>query len=126
MQKVNIFWFRRDLRLHDNAGLYYALKGEYRVIPVFIFDKIILDKLEDKKDRRVEFIQHTLIEMQDQLIMQGSSLEVYYGTPVQVFRNLLAKFHMFKRFLQTTTMSPMQLNRDAEINNLLAKKSIKF
>ena len=53
---VNIFWFRRDLRLDDNAGLYHALKEGKPVVPVFIFDRNILDELEDKKDRRVEFI----------------------------------------------------------------------
>ena len=67
MQKVNIFWFRRDLRLHDNAGLYHALKGNYPVVPVFIFDTNILDKLEEKKDRRVEFIRNALMEMQEEL-----------------------------------------------------------
>ncbi len=75
MQKVNIFWFRRDLRLHDNAGLYHALKGNYPVVPLFIFDTIILDKLEKKKDRRVEFIRNALIEMQEELVQTGSSLE---------------------------------------------------
>ena len=55
-QKVNICWFRRDLRLQDNAALYYALKDTLPVIPIFIFDKAILDLLEDKTDRRVEFI----------------------------------------------------------------------
>jgi deoxyribodipyrimidine photo-lyase len=57
MEKINIFWFRRDLRLKDNAGLYRALKKGIPVLPIFIFDTSILDKLEDKKDRRVEFIQ---------------------------------------------------------------------
>ena len=50
MQKVNIFWFRRDLRLHDNAGLYHALKEGYPVIPIFIFDRLILDQIEEKKE----------------------------------------------------------------------------
>ena len=57
-------WFRRDLRLNDNAALYHALKSEYHVLPVFIFDKNILDDLEDKKDMRVEFIRDALEEMQ--------------------------------------------------------------
>ena len=56
MENINIFWFRRDLRLNDNAGLYQALKTGVPVLPIFIFDKSILDKLEDKKDRRVSFI----------------------------------------------------------------------
>ena len=57
---VSIFWFRRDLRLDDNAGLYHALKGSNPVLPVFIFDRHILDDLTDKKDARVAFIHQTL------------------------------------------------------------------
>ncbi|MGI8581660.1 MAG: deoxyribodipyrimidine photo-lyase [Chitinophagaceae bacterium] len=62
MDTVNIFWFRRDLRLHDNAGLYYTLKDKNPVIPIFIFDRNILDNLENKQDRRVKFIYETVIE----------------------------------------------------------------
>jgi len=73
LKKVNIFWFRRDLRLHDNAGLYHALKGNYPVVPVFIFDSNILDTLEEKKDGRVEFIRLACVpEFQD----------VYYPKPI--------------------------------------------
>ncbi len=53
MEKINCFWFRRDLRLHDNAGLYQALRSENPVLPVFIFDTEILDKLSSKEDARV-------------------------------------------------------------------------
>ena len=53
---VNIFWFRRDLRLSDNAGLYHALSTTSTVLPIFIFDQTILDNLENKSDPRVEFI----------------------------------------------------------------------
>jgi deoxyribodipyrimidine photo-lyase len=77
MRQVNIFWFRRDLRLDDNAGLYHALKSNKPVLPIFIFDTNILDELEDKADRRVEFIHAALEEMQEQLIKLGSSLDVY-------------------------------------------------
>ena len=56
---VNIFWFRRDLRLDDNVGLYEALKDKYQVLPIFIFDSEILDKLP-KDDARVTFIHDSL------------------------------------------------------------------
>ncbi len=56
MEKVNVFWFRRDLRLNDNAGLYHVLKSGARVVPVFIFDTDILDRLENKSDKRVDYI----------------------------------------------------------------------
>ena len=76
MQKVNIIWFRRDLRLEDNTALYHALRSDVPVLPIFIFDKNILDKLEDKLDRRVHFIHCVLNEMQEKLLKVGSSLEV--------------------------------------------------
>ena len=65
--KVAVFWFRRDLRLHDNAGLYHALRSDYPVLPLFIFDKNILDKLENKADKRVVFIHNTLKEIKSEL-----------------------------------------------------------
>ena len=61
---VNVFWFRRDLRLHDNAGLYQALRQGKPVVPIFIFDRNILDELDEREDRRVEFIHSSLQELQ--------------------------------------------------------------
>ena len=55
-QEISIFWFRRDLRLEDNVGLFHALKSKYKVIPLFIFDEDILVKLP-KNDARVGFIK---------------------------------------------------------------------
>lgn len=78
---LTLFWFRRDLRLHDNAGLYHALKSGNPVLPVFIFDNEILDKLEDKKDRRVEFIHKAIGELQTQLTQLGSTLIVNMASP---------------------------------------------
>src|ERR1700755_2241205 len=90
--KTAIMWFRRDLRLDDNAALYHALKTGLPVIPVFIFDKNILGQLENRHDRRVQFIRTSLEKMQRQLMRSGSSLEVSYGDPVEVFRALTEKF----------------------------------
>jgi deoxyribodipyrimidine photo-lyase len=94
MSKISIFWFRRDLRLHDNAGLYHALKSGNPVLPIFIFDKNILDKLEDKKDRRVEFIHNAVSEIQAELVKLGANLLVKYGTPEEIFPNLLDEFNV--------------------------------
>ncbi len=92
MTTYNVFWFRRDLRLEDNAGLYHALKSGKPVLPIFIFDKNILDKLTDKKDRRVSFIHQALASLQAQLRSLGSSLLVFYGTPETVFPQLLSEY----------------------------------
>ncbi len=121
MEPVNIFWFRRDLRLQDNAGLYHALKSSRAVIPVFIFDKNILDKLEDKADRRVEFIHAALEEMQSSLTAIGSSLEVYYGTPVEVYKKLLVKYNIEKVFANHD-YEPYALERELAIVKLLKEQ----
>ena len=89
---MNIFWFRRDLRLDDNAGLYHALKSGNPVQCVFIFDNEILDKLEDKKDRRVVFIHRQLSKLNQQLTELGSSLIVKHGKPIEAWKKLVNEF----------------------------------
>jgi deoxyribodipyrimidine photo-lyase len=122
---VNIFWFRRDLRLQDNAGLYHALKSGLPVVPVFIFDTIILDKLENKEDRRVEFIHAALLEMQEQLVAMKSSLEVYYGTPANIFSQLIKKYSISEVFTNHD-YEPYAVERDTEIKSLLDNSGISF
>ncbi len=92
MKKVTLFWFRRDLRLHDNAGLYRALKNNDNVLPIFIFDKEILNKLEDKIDARVEFIHNAITILNEELKELESSIKVFYSTPELVFKSLLKEY----------------------------------
>lgn len=98
MSKISIFWFRRDLRIHDNAGLYHALKSGNPVLPIFIFDKNILDKLADKDDRRVAFIHQAITDIQTQLLALGSTLSVYYGTPESIFPALFNQYEVASIF----------------------------
>lgn len=111
-------WFRRDLRLADNAALYYALKDTNPVLPIFIFDRNILDQLENKSDRRVEFIHTALEEMQVQLKKMGSGLQVYDGFPEHVFKQILEKYQVEKVFTNHD-YEPYALGRDAGIEKLL-------
>ncbi|MFN3315697.1 MAG: deoxyribodipyrimidine photo-lyase, partial [Raineya sp.] len=122
-QELSIFWFRRDLRLHDNAGLTHALQGAYPVLPIFIFDKNILDDLDDKHDRRLTFIHQALTEMQAQLVQLDSSLEVFYGTPLEAFKEITQKYEI-KAVFTNHDYEPYALKRDAEINIFLTEKGI--
>ena len=118
METVNIFWFRRDLRLNDNAGLYHALKAGTPVVPVFIFDKNILDRLGNRSDRRVEFIHAALEEIQALLLGQGASLEVYHATPLTAFTQLLEKYKIQTVFTNHD-YEPYAAERDASVARLL-------
>jgi len=122
---VNIFWFRRDLRLYDNAGLYHALKSKNPVVPIFIFDKHILDDLEDKKDRRVEFIHNVLEEMQQQLAEIGTSIEVYYGLPKDVYTSLLSRYQIENVFTNDD-YEQYAIDRDEVVAGLLKENRAKF
>jgi deoxyribodipyrimidine photo-lyase len=120
--RVNFFWFRRDLRPEDNAGLYAALKDKNPVVPIFIFDKNILDELiedgEDTIDRRVEFIHLALQQLQQQLLKKGSTLDVRYGFPEQIFTQLLQDYQVEKVFTNHD-YEPYAKQRDTTIAKLL-------
>jgi deoxyribodipyrimidine photo-lyase len=122
---MNVFWFRRDLRLNDNAGLYHALKDGAPVLPVFIFDTNILDDLEDKQDARVQFIRDTLVELNKELEKHGSSLHVYHGTPEEAFKKIISDFNVEKVFTNND-FELYALDRDSKIISLLGKSRITF
>ncbi|WP_439479898.1 cryptochrome/photolyase family protein [Chryseobacterium aquaticum] len=125
MNKINVFWFRRDLRLEDNVGLYHALKSEFNVLPIFIFDEEILDQLADKSDRRVDYIHQALSKMNDELKEQNSCLKTFYGKPLEIFKKLIESFDIDTVFLNRD-YEPQAIKRDAETADFLNKNQIKF
>jgi deoxyribodipyrimidine photo-lyase len=123
--EVNIFWFRRDLRLHDNAGLYQALNSGKPVLPIFIFDTNILDKLNKPEDLRVQFIHQTLVNIDAQLKQLRSGLTVYYGKPDQIFAELLSQYSIGAVFTNHD-YEPYALKRDKQIQELLIESGSGF
>jgi len=126
---VLIFWFRRDLRFEDNVGLYHALyqaklNGQ-KVLPLFIFDKTILDKLEDKNDRRVDFIHRTIMHMQSELVEKGKSMWVENDQPINVFNTYLKKYKVAGVYTNHD-YEPLAIERDEKIKSLLEKNNIEF
>jgi deoxyribodipyrimidine photo-lyase len=121
---MNIFWFRRDLRLDDNVGLFHALNSTEEVLPVFIFDESILDELP-KDDARVTFIHELLSKIQEQLALQGKSLAVFHGKPVAVFKQLISE-HSISTVYTNHDYEPYARKRDKEINQLLKEHGIDF
>ncbi|WP_299520905.1 deoxyribodipyrimidine photo-lyase [Winogradskyella sp.] len=122
-KKVNIFWFRRDLRLEDNVGLYNALQSEYPVLPFFIFDSDILDKLP-KDDARVSFIHETLQNMRRKLQNDyDSSLAIYHGKPLEIYEQLVKDFDV-NTVYTNHDYEPYATERDSEIKSFLTSKKI--
>jgi deoxyribodipyrimidine photo-lyase len=122
---VNIFWFRRDLRLDDNVGFYNALKSEHPVLPIFIFDEEILKKLP-KDDARITFIYETLQKMRTKLKdKNNSSIAMFHGEPATIYKNLLKKYNIDTVFTNRD-YEPYAKERDDKIEQLLNDHTIKF
>ncbi|WOC40591.1 deoxyribodipyrimidine photo-lyase [Polaribacter sp. HL-MS24] len=124
-EQVHIFWFRRDLRLTDNCGLFHALSSEKKVLPIFIFDEDILTKLASKNDSRVSFIHQELENMNRHLLTFGSGIAVYHGKPVKVFEELSEKYAIDTVFTNHD-YEPYAMQRDQEIKDFLRIKNISF
>ena len=125
MEDVVLFWFRRDLRLDDNVGLYAALSSGLPVVPVFIFDSLILSTLEDEDDKRVSFIYAALQKLQQKLTEAGSSLQVCYGAPETVFADLLMQYAV-KAVYTNHDYEPYASSRDEKIRRLLQTNGVRF
>jgi len=123
-QPIAIFWFRRDLRFFDNSALFHALTSGLNVLPVFIFDKNILDKL-NKDDKRVQFINQSLENLNLTLKPYNSAIELFYGNPEDVFGKILSEYSVNSVFANHD-YEPYAIARDLKIGKLLKEKGIGF
>ena len=122
---VVIFWFRRDLRLGDNAGLYAALRSDLPVLPLFIFDKTILKILSNKGDARVTFIHQQLSELNYDLSSFNSSILALYGNPVDLWENICSMMDI-KAVFVNRDYEPYARERDEAVKHILANRNIEF
>lgn len=123
--KTVIFWFRRDLRLEDNVGLIHALNSGCQVVPMFIFDTTILNLLENKQDRRVDYIHQALTHIDEQLQQYGSGIKTFYGTPSEVFETI-ATTYTVEAVYCNRDYEPTAIRRDLSVKEYLAGKGIAF
>jgi deoxyribodipyrimidine photo-lyase len=123
--KITIFWFRRDLRIEDNHGLYQALLEQENILPLFIFDTEILKNLDNKYDTRVNFIYQSLIKLKNRFERTGSSLLIMAGSPLQVFEQLIKRFNILAVYANHD-YEPYSISRDKNVKELLIKHNILF
>ena len=125
IEKINIFWFRRDLRLDDNCGFFNALQSKNKVLPIFIFDTDILDKIP-KNDARVAFIHETLQQMRAELQNKNAGdIAIFNGKPIEIFKKISEKYAIEAVFANHD-YEPYATKRDQEIGSFLQKKNIEF
>jgi len=124
-ERVSIFWFRRDLRLNDNHGLFRALNGPDPVLPIFIFDKNILESLQDTKDKRVTFIHQSLERINRQLIKGDPAFGFSMTLPLAPFKNFAPPVTLGRCF-STTIMNRTQFKEMIKSPPSFARKTLHF
>lgn len=124
-EETSAFWFRRDLRLHDNAGLLHALQSGNPVLCFFIFDTAILNRLEEKTDKRIVFIHRQLQHLNNELEKHGSALIVRYGDPMVVWKKLIDEFQI-RDVYANHDYEPYARTRDEKIGSLLNENKCAF
>ncbi|MBL6665654.1 MAG: deoxyribodipyrimidine photo-lyase [Flavobacteriaceae bacterium] len=124
MEKFSIFWFRRDLRINDNKGFFEALNGKNKVIPIFIYDSKIIDKLH-KDDHRLTFIQNALGGINNAMKRNRCTLGIYRGSPEAVFEKIIREFPI-EKVIANRDYEPYAMERDEAIKQLLKAQEIDF
>ena len=122
--KTIAFWFRRDLRIFDNHGLYQALTDAESVVPVFIFDTDIVDELPEN-DARISFIHEQLLLINDKLSLFNSSLLIRKGKPVEVWKGLIDEFG-FDAIYTNRDYEPYGIDRDLDVASLCDVQGVSF
>ncbi len=123
---IVIVWFRRDLRLFDNAALFYALKSGLKVLPIFIFDSFILEKLEDKSDPRVHFIHQQIQKINNALLQFNSGIKTFYGNPIDCFQTLKQEFPNISSIYCNHDYELSAIKRDIFIADWAIENGISF
>jgi deoxyribodipyrimidine photo-lyase len=123
-KEVVIFWFRRDLRLNDNRGLHRALSSGYRVLPLFIYDREILLRLEPD-DARVSFICDRVAALHAEIKEAGGELLIRFATAERVFMELPSHYNI-KAVYTNRDYEPYAIKRDAKVEGVLKSKGISF
>ncbi len=122
--KISIFWYRRDLRLEDNTGLFEALNENENVLPIFIFDDSILDELPED-DARVNFIYESLSKINKQLNNHHASLQIFKGQIDEVWEKLVTTYDIQKVY-SNKDYEPYAIKRDQKIKEFLNSKGIEM
>ena len=125
MMKICLFWFRRDLRLHDNAGLTAALASGLPVLPLFIYDKDILDHLPAQGDARLTFIHDEVEKLAAQTEAAGGTFLARYGAPLAVLEQLVQEFEV-AAVHTNEDYEPYATARDSAVGQMLQKYGVEF
>lgn len=122
---LSLHIFRRDLRLHDNTALIESLKSSQTVIPCFIFDKRQIENNDYKSNNCLQFMAHSLQELDAELKKKNSQLYCFYGIAEEIIVQLIKKLNIQAVYLNRD-YTPFSRTRDQNIQKVCHQFNVDF
>src|SRR5690554_4440576 len=116
-EKLIIYWFRNDLRLNDNHGLYQALQMKIPVLPVFIFNYEKIKTFTTPSDIKMVFMYEQVKTLKKELESLGSSLKCFYASPLKAFEQLIKDYTIIE-VVTTKGYEPYDRQLDDKVQQL--------
>lgn len=117
-----VVWFRRALRLDDNASLAGAIATGLPVLCLFVLDPAHLNA-PDVAPGRVRFLLQGLAELDAALRVRGSRLVVRHGNPEDVLDDLVVQ-HGVRAVFHHCETEPMGRERDKRVASRLGARGV--
>ena len=128
-EKINVLWFKRDLRILDNPSFNLALKEKNKLLLIYLFDDYIKDD-PHFSNRHLRFIKESIIDLNNSLKKFDTKVHVYDENICNFIQKLDKYFTVDKIFSHCETGLKNSYSRDLEFkkfcddNNLIWIESI--
>ena len=124
-KSINIVWLKRDIRTIDHQAFHIAELNELPYLPIYIFDSNLI-KHPDTSDRHLQFIYHSIIDINRKLSAYNKEVEIFYGKSENVFKELQSKFDIQNIYSYRESGIKLSWERDIIVKNFCKKNSISW
>ena len=127
INKLSIFLFTRDLRLHDNTTLIKCLKDSNFVLPIFILNSEQLSNTNEYKSNNcIQFMCESLEDLNNQLLNKNSRLFLFYGKIKNILKKILKEKPTIDAIYMNKDYTPFALKRENDIKNICNTLNLNF
>ncbi|MEM9546066.1 MAG: deoxyribodipyrimidine photo-lyase [Bacteroidota bacterium] len=123
--KINIVWLKRDLRLQDHEPFLHAELANEDYIQIYLFEPSMIS-YPDCSMRHLQFIYHSVLEMNDRLKPYHRKVEIFHAEASEVFHYLASEFEVQTIFSYQESGIRKTWNRDKKIAAFCKKEGIEW
>ena len=124
-QSINIVWLKRDIRSQDHEPLFRAEQAGIPYKIIYIFEPTLLE-YPDTDIRHLQFIYHSILELNKVLAIYNKSVDLFYGEAIDVYENLYLNFKIQEIFSYQESGTRITWERDKKINSFCKKQEISW